>query len=308
MAAANLFRTTGITWFELKAPLLMVPALNDLFIPDADLVVATAWPTAYYVRALGNTKGTKVYYIQHREIDSGPPRLVDYTYLLPLRRIALSRFTAEVMMREFGAGVETVVPVGVDLSVFFNEKKTFSDKVRILMYYTRTPRKGLADGLKVIEIVRSRIPSIEVSMYGHEKPFGLPGYVRYHERPTDQQLRLIYASSDIFLYPSRYEGFGLPPMEAMACKCAVVTTSVGAVQEYAVSGQTAFVSSVGDIDSLAAAVLRLARNRSLRKAVSLRGYERIKRFGWEEASARMEKALYQILKTARNRGHNQRTL
>ena len=66
----------------------MVPMIADRFLPDADVVVATAWPTAPSVARLSRSKGVKCYLIQHRELDSGPSAAVDATYRLPLFRIA----------------------------------------------------------------------------------------------------------------------------------------------------------------------------------------------------------------------------
>ena len=118
-------------------------------------------------------------------------------------------------------------------------------------YQNQTGRfKGAEDAIRAFEIVRERFPNVQFVMFDIEKG-KVPDWIEFHVNPSDEELRELYCSCDIFVFPSWVEGFGLPPMEAMACKCAVVTTNVGAIPDYTIPGETALVVPPRESESLA---------------------------------------------------------
>ena len=81
----------------------------------------------------------------------------------------------------------------------------------------------------------------------------------------------------------------MPPMEAMACKCAVATTDVGAVREYTIPEETALVSPPRRPDLLAENIIRLVKNERLRQQISEAGYRYIvSNFSWDKATKLLE--------------------
>ncbi len=291
----NLKRGNQVNWFNLEVDLIMAPTLSEKYIPDGDIVVATAWPTTYYVRNYSESKGKKVYFVQHYEIDSGPKDLVDRTYTFSFHQITIAKLTEQLLKEKFDRKVSAVIPNGVNFNTFHNDNKLFNDIPKILMYYSRGTRKGAAVGIRALEIVRQQFPKLEFIMYGVRKGKNIPNYVKFVKSPTDEQLRKFYSSCDIFVYPSEYEGFGLPPMEAMACKCAVVTTSVGAVLDYTLPGKTALVSPPRNSEALAQNVIRLLNNQGELKRISMAGYNYIKKFTWEKVTGELEKVFENLI-------------
>jgi glycosyltransferase involved in cell wall biosynthesis len=96
--------------------------------------------------------------------------------------------------------------------------------------------------------------------------------------PDDATLRRRYSSSMVLLYSSRYEGFGLPPLEAMACGCPSITTRVGAIPEFAVDRQNALIVPVGNVDAMVNGLEEVLRNRTLRERLSAAGLRTAEQF------------------------------
>jgi glycosyltransferase involved in cell wall biosynthesis len=101
----------------------------------------------------------------------------------------------------------------------------------------------------------------------------LPGYVPEADKAA------LFTGADVFAYPSRYEGFGLPVVEAMACGTPVVTTTGGSLPE--VAGDAAALIEPGDAAALAAALARLTADPAARRDAATRGLARAATFTWD---------------------------
>jgi glycosyltransferase involved in cell wall biosynthesis len=111
-------------------------------------------------------------------------------------------------------------------------------------------------------------------------------------RVPDADLPALYSLCDLFVFPSLYEGFGLPPLEAMACGRAVICSNTSSLPE--VVGDAGVLISPFDVDALAGAMLGLLRDPDRRAELGQRGVERARRFTWER-SARQLLAIYRKL-------------
>ncbi len=109
-----------------------------------------------------------------------------------------------------------------------------------------------------------------------------PDSVRSLGRVTDAELRALYESALCLVFPSRYEGFGLPPLEAMTCLCPVIAARAGAVPE--VCGRAALWFEPGDAAGLAAALARLLQEPGLAAELRETGRARAARFTWDAAA------------------------
>lgn len=279
-------------WFTLdpRVKSLWVPSLAEKFIPDADAIIATSWPTAELVANYGSSKGTKYYLIQHFENWTGPANRVLETWSLPLRKIVIARWLGEIAA-SLGQDY-AYIPNGLDFSCFGIDLPIETrDPRHIMMLYHAEPWKGCSEGLQAIELVRRRYPDLRVTMYGVPDGAALPQWVSYHRMPTQTKLRSLYNAAAIFLAPSWSEGWGLPACEAMMCGAAVVATDIGGHREFAQDGVTALLAAPKDPRALAERVFTLMENPARRIQLARAGHENIRQFTWQRACDCLEAVL-----------------
>ncbi|MDT3435559.1 glycosyltransferase family 4 protein [Haloarcula sp. 1CSR25-25] len=296
-------------------------------IPDADVTIATAWQTAYTVSALDDSKGEKVHFVQHYEIwdtwnsdeawsqvssiaedpssypikmyevtpvDSKAKRqkeLVDRAYELPLTKITISSWLKKLLELKFNQTVAGVVTNSVNHSVFYPEDTIESQVISLLIPSRNIPWKGEREVKKLIKEIRTSY-DVEIHLYGNNLEEGdyIDGTIQ-HSNISDQELRHLYSKADIFVLPSWVEGCQLPPLEAMACKCAVVATNVGGVPDYAEDGETASIVPPRKSGALIEAVGELIEDDEKRAHLQQQGYESVKDYTWENATAQFEQAI-----------------
>jgi len=99
----------------------------------------------------------------------------------------------------------------------------------------------------------------------------------------EAELPLLYRAADVFVYPSLYEGFGFPPLEAMACGCPVLCSTRGALGE--VVANAAATVNPENISALKLQLARLAEDESLRGHLRAAGLERARQFDWQRTAA-----------------------
>ena len=115
----SIFLQRGIALYNAFIKVTAVPLIQNLFIRNADICIATAWPTAYDVNKLSLQKGTKFYLVQGYEIWSCSKEVVDNSYRLPLRLITISPWLTNLMEDKFNRGVEAEINNGVRMDCFY---------------------------------------------------------------------------------------------------------------------------------------------------------------------------------------------
>jgi len=109
-----------------------------------------------------------------------------------------------------------------------------------------------------------------------------------------EYLAALYGTADLFVYPSLYEGFGLPPLEAMACGVPVLASNVPAMSE--VIGKAGVTINPREPEQIAAEMLSLLGDEERRRALVVAGRERAAQYSWEN-TARRTVALYREVAT-----------
>jgi glycosyltransferase involved in cell wall biosynthesis len=108
---------------------------------------------------------------------------------------------------------------------------------------------------------------------------GITEKVKFLNYVSDQDLAALYSSARLFIFPSLYEGFGIPLLEAMACKCPIIASDSSSLPE--VAGDAAIYCNPTDIDNIAQKIHDLSSNEVLRQSLITNGTERVKDFTYK---------------------------
>jgi len=231
--------------------------------------------------------------VQHRDLPEffGPARR-------SFRRLAYDRAarsaSAVVVTSEFvrdrarevldlDSGRIHVVPLAIDHTVFRPE---LEEREPIVLYPARGwPHKNHARLFKAFASLRETRPQLRLVLTGGglERLEPLPEGVESLGEVPASQLASLYRRAACLVYPSLYEGFGIPPLEAMACGCPVAASNAGAIPE--VCGDAAVLFDPTDVDAMAAAILEAD---SRRDELSTLGLARAAGFTWDETARRHE--------------------
>ncbi len=170
----------------------------------------------------------------------------------------------------------------------------------ILSVGTLEPRKnfvGLIEAYKLLGEARNRDLKLVIAGgkgWLYEEIFATVERLNLNERVifpgfvADEDLPALYNLAQLFAFPSFYEGFGLPPLEAMACGTPVVTSNSSSLPE--VVGQAGIMVEAQDTEGLAQAMERVSNDEDLRRSMREAGLRQAKQFTWEEAVKKLLKA------------------
>ena len=174
------------------------------------------------------------------------------------------------------------------------------EKPFILGLGTLEPRKNFEGLIEAYHLLRSRtrIPHQLViggrkgwlyeGIFRRVEELGLGDAVHFLGFVADEDLPALYTLADVFAFPSFYEGFGIPVLEAMACGTPVVASNAASLPEAV--GEAGLMVTPGDVEALAGALERVLQDRPLREELIARGRERARCFTWERAAQELLRA------------------
>jgi glycosyltransferase involved in cell wall biosynthesis len=197
--------------------------------------------------------------------------------------VCVSAFTRDELVELLGVPAERtrIVPNAVD--PVFTPAGERADGDYVLAVGTLEPRKNLRAAVEA-----ARLAGVELRVAG-AAGWGGVGVEGWVGEPTDEELAALMRGARCLVYPSLYEGFGLPVLEAMACGTPVVTSRGGATEE--VAGGAAVLVDPSDPEAIAAGIHEAGR---LRDELVAAGRERASAFTWER-SADVVEALWREL-------------
>jgi len=190
---------------------------------------------------------------------------------------------------------ETLAPVA-DPAALAEMRERYGIAGRYLLYVgTLQPRKNLG---RVIEafaaiyqdwgsgglqlVLAGKRGWLYDDLFAQVDRLGLAGRVIFPGYIPDEDLPALLSGATAFVFPSLYEGFGIPVLEAGACGVPVITSNTSSLPE--VAGDAALLVDPHDVDAIAAAMYRLVTDDALRAELARRGQENVKRFSWEKCA------------------------
>ena len=191
-----------------------------------------------------------------------------------------------------------VVHNGIDGEEFFPEPGIQPECNRLIATASADqPLKGLVHLVRALGILRRQHPTIHLTVIGKPKSdgpakklideLGLAGQIEFKHGLTTGAIRRLYATVQIAVVPSEYEGFGLPAGEAMACGVPLISTTGGALPE--IVGDAGILVPPANPEALAQAIATLLANPSRQQQLRSAGRDRIlSQFNWERAAAALE--------------------
>jgi len=198
-------------------------------------------------------------------------------------------------------------PLSEDEVIHFKKNKGIRDY--ILYVGNRKPHKNIKRLLEAFPVIKRKHGALQLIIIGEKfaevdpvkvwrENFGLDGdAIKEIIKVSDQELRRYYCGARLLVQPSLYEGFGLPPLEAMACGCPVVVSNVASLPE--VCGDAAYYVDPYDAESIADGIYRVATDEELRGSLIQQGLQRVKMFSWEKSAREHIKVFEEVINTKR---------
>lgn len=282
----------GAQVWPLRAKLIRVKELTSASIPPADFILPNFYLTVKPAWESGKGRVVRLS-LGYEPLWVPDSETAKQTYLIGAPIMSISQWHHQLLLQETGLE-STVISAGVDASTFHPYPKPSAQTgLKSIFYIMRDPAsgytwKGGADFLKAITRLKNQINFALTISIPENALFTSPFPCQIKTTATDQDLARLYAEADIFVYTSYFEAFGLPPLEAMACGTAVVTTDCGGIRDYVRNEENCLLVPPSDIEQLSTAIYRLLTMDADRQRIAATGYSLARTWSWQRTADQVE--------------------
>lgn len=283
----RLWTQGGLAWqtFKDKLDVLFVPAHTLPIIRKPGL------KTVVTVHDLGSEYLPKMHQLKQRLYLSFMQRI---QLRGATKLIAVSKATKEDLVKKIGIEPEkiSVVYEGYNKELF--RPYTLDPSPYFLFVGTVQPRKNLERVIRAVSYTNAQLVIagqkgwMSDEIYQLPKKIGIEDKVKFLGFVPDEKLAALYSGAIALVFPSLFEGFGLPILEAQACGCPVITSNVSSMPE--VAGKGAIYVNPYDVDDIVKEMNRIKNQESRIKLIKA-GFQNIKRFSWEKCARETLKVL-----------------
>ncbi|WP_428937825.1 glycosyltransferase family 4 protein [Fontivita pretiosa] len=278
--------------------------LTDDDIRDGDILVATFWPTVYWALRLRSSKGRAVFlaqgYEQPHQRTEWSERIrheLEQAWRAELPLITVSTWLARLAYERFGRSA-TVIRNGAEIPPAEYRAPRSARRRRIGLMFTPDYAKGCDIAAHALLALNAQVRVDLVGFGASPPPAELP-FREYQLCPHQLEIHRIYGSSEVWLFPSRAEGFGLPILEAMACGTPVVGTPAGAAPELLAQGGGVLVPHENPM-ALAEAIIRICQMSDDQwQQMSDAAYRTASAYTWDDATTLFENVLLDLANQAK---------
>lgn len=273
-------------------------------IPKSDIICASWCMTALpaYIATKYFHRGIPFYFVQHYEslffnrfYQAGYRNYVRSTYKYTDNIITISKWLDDKIYEVSGKRCEIVHPA-IDNEIFRPIEHEKNEIKKILCLGVNIEWKGNIDVIRAMEIVSQQYRNVQLILVGRDK-INIKSNIPYKQvQASDEELARLYASSDVYVLGSWYEGFPAPPLEAMACGTPVVSTDNLGIREYGIHMQNCLIVPSKNPQAMAEAILKILNNENFSKQLRLEGIKTAQQFNWDKTTDRIEKIFENALK------------
>lgn len=219
--------------------------------------------------------------------------------------IVPSNHTKELVVSSYGLSSDKIRVIynGIQDSYLREVDSYNPKKENFILYIGRiAPSKNIMSILKAFEIIRNKIDHKLIIVGDGKKNFLKRHYTRslygdnrviFKRHISNDEIINLYKNASLFIFPSLYEGFGLPPLEAMVCSCPVVVSNVSSLPE--VCGDAAYYVDPYSVESIAEGMYKVLTDEFLRQNLIKKGLERAKLFSWEKSAKEHIRVFEEVL-------------
>ncbi len=209
-----------------------------------------------------------------------------------------STFTYEMFVELRGESVpKRIVHPAINHTVFNAKKRVCNrEKLNVCLIARKFPMKRFSDFTKVWQEIKEKkeiqenISEVYILSHDDLSRFDMSDFVQIIPK-DDKEISYYLNKSDIYIFTSQWEGFGLPPLEAMSCGCAVIASDAKGINEYAVNGYNALIYEPGDTKALKNSILKLCEDRELLLKLQKNGALSAKEFSWQKSALSLKRFL-----------------
>lgn len=268
-------------------------------VPDADFVIGTWWETLEAINEWPAEKGIKAHFVRHHEIFGGDPQRVRAIYRQPTMKFVIARWLQRLMAEEYGQPNAVLVPNGVDWSQFTSEPRGKAAIPTVGFLYSHVKWKDSPTALEAIRIAQRTLPDLRAIAFGNKPPLRehrLPANWEFSLRPAQDAIPALYRRADCWLVTSVTEGFGMPGLEAAACRCPVISTRCGGPEDYIEDGVSGYLVPIGDPEAMARRIVDVVTQGEAQwRQMGEASHAISRRFNWSRSAEILESALLAVL-------------
>jgi glycosyltransferase involved in cell wall biosynthesis len=301
-------------WYDVKVPAALKKINAEVFVsPDGYCSLTTKLPQCMVIHDLGFLHHPEAYKKSHvRFLKRKTPKFLKKAKSI----VTVSQFSKDDIVKQYKTdpGKIAVVYNGIK-DIFqplsFNEKETvkgkYTDGKEYFIYVGAIqPRKNLINLLKAFSIFKKRLQSNMklvisgrlawkneeflqlINNYKHKSDVVLTGYL------PEQELTMLLGSAYALIYPSLFEGFGVPVAEAMKCEVPVLTSEKTSMQE--VGDDAALYFNPKDHADIADKIMLIYKDEGLRKRLIEKGKLNVKKYSWEKSAELFWQSILQVVR------------
>jgi len=261
---------------------------------EADVVILNNWYLVVGLKKIWDSERGKflIYHHHYQQLENTTVNdLKDSIYRKSVNLV--TSFSTSLQVRKKVDRAPHIIYPGIDRNVFFpkNEQESSRSNLRVGLYRGFENRKGYDLGLEAINRVKKNY-QFEVAVIQGSSRYSCPEGFQVYSELSNVEMGELMRELDIFIFPSLQEGFGLPPLEAMASGCAVISTRVGAVEEYSTHLKDIYIVEPGNVDAIENALtLFIEDYKALEKLRIAAAQVGVNWYSWEQAALQSQKVI-----------------